>query len=1275
MNRPSLLSKLLFAIVATLAIGLASWLLTRSEPAITRETAPASSKPVAATPADPSPAPSIAPTTPDAPAITAASPTPTVPPPGPTPAVAASPSPGPILAASNNAVVDPPESAAEILREAGSLSDPSRRQQAVRRLQAIELMRREDLFAEARARGLPERVERPDGTVIELKEFRDGEPVYRITHNANAAISTGAATLHAAPYQLTAANVTVAEWDAGSARTTHQEFGSRVSARDGASADDHATHVGGTLIASGVTASAKGMAPAASLDSYDWDDDISEMTARGASYPGEAGAVPISNHSYGEITGWYETGYTSPEWTWYGSGSSSTSTDDDFGKYSTSAQDSDAVAASLPYFLMFRSAGNDRIDNPSNGDSVSLSSTSPTTTTYSSSSHPGGDGSYRGGYDSISADAVSKNVVTVGAVNDAVSGGARSVAAAGMTSFSSWGPTDDGRIKPDLVANGYQLYSASSSGTAAYQTLSGTSMASPNAAGSAALLVGFYKTLFPGQALRAATLKGLLLHTADDLGATGPDYVYGWGLLNVRAAADLLQRQKDTPGARVLTEDRVTTAANSRSYTFTWDGSSPIRATLSWTDPAGATTTSGDSRTARLVNDLDLVIVDPAGATHRPYVMPYVGDWSTAKLSAAATTGANHVDNVEQVYLAAPPQAGIYTVQVSVTGSLTDDAQNFSVILSGATGSPLAAPTLTGVDPATASAGGAATLTLNGSNFALGATVRLTKNGESDLEAYGVEVSADQIIARVDLATAAAGPWNVVVTNPDGQSATLNAAVTVNAALWSENFEGDTSGWSRSASTGSTTNWALTTSRSRSASHSFASTTPTGARNVDDLYAPAISIPAGATNLQLSFWHSYSYASTTAGGVLELSVDGGSTWSDVTASGSGASFAAGGYSSTLSSFGPSSFANPLAGRSAWSGSNSSFTQVVVNLSAGTYAGKTLRLRWRNSTGFQPNSSAGSWYLDDIVLAGSTPNTAPTVSAVSASPTTVTGLTTTVSVTAADSDDGESALTYAWSASGPSGVSFSPNTTNAAKSSVATFSAAGSYTLTATATDPDGSTASGSVAVTVQSSASAVTVSPASASVSKGGAQSFSAQLVDQFGATVSSQPSFAWSVDGGGTISPAGLFTAGSIAGGPYQVTATGAGLGGSAVVTVLGQSLADWQAENFGAGDDLSETGDPDADGVPNLLEYALGSDPLATTLPPTASLVDGYLTLSFERPRYLPGVVYSVQISSDLKEWTALTTSVTVNGDTETVTARDPTPASNLTRRFIRLVVFLSE
>ena len=559
------------------------------------------------------------------------------------------------------------------------LSDPAQRAAAVAEVRALEEERKAAAVARAQERGLPVRVERPDGTVQEVMELDEsGEPLYFTTHNANAAISTGANVLRTVT-GLTGSGVVMGMWDGGAGRATHQEFaGGRLVVKDGSASIDHATHVGGTMIASGVQTNARGMAVAATLDSYDWNNDTSEFIARGATGPGQADKLPVSNHSYGYVRGW---GWDGSRWAWQGTaGTNASSIETAFGMYNSRARSIDAIAYDAPYYLMFWSAGNDRNNNPSTGSTVSIGGN---LVAYDPALHPPGDGVYRGGFENIADNGVAKKVVVVGAVTDAVTSGVRDITKANVTSFTSWGPTDDGRIKPDLVANGDGLYSSGNGGDAAYYTSSGTSMSSPNAAGTAGLLIQHYGNLFPGSAMRASTLKGLLIHTADDRGHAGPDYKFGWGLVNGKAAADLMTDHQANPTKIRMSENAVTTSVTVRTHEFTWDGVSPIRATLCWTDPEGPSTSTSNLRTSRLVNNLNVKIIAPGGVEYFPYVMPFVGTWTQASMDLPATTGINNTDNVEQVYIASPPAGGVYQVVVSYSGTLTDSRQDYSLLVSG----------------------------------------------------------------------------------------------------------------------------------------------------------------------------------------------------------------------------------------------------------------------------------------------------------------------------------------------------------------------------------------------------------------------------------------------------------------------------------------------------------------------------------------------------------------------------------------------------------------
>ena len=515
-----------------------------------------------------------------------------------------------------------------------------------------------------------------NGRLFELMAIHNGLPYVYITTNVNAAISTAANLIrNVAPYNLNGAGLTVGIWDGGAVRSTHQELTGRVTIKDGGSIEDHATHVAGTIGASGVNPSALGMAPSVLIHSYEWTNDAAEMASRAMSFAGEPGTIQLSNHSYSYIAGWFWDGL---EYWWYGTWGARES--DYFGQYDSYTQEWDDVCYNAPYYLPFSAASNDRGDTaPPDGTRFRYYNRRWRTRVYDPSTDPYDDGWDNGGFDTIPPVSGTKNGMTVGAVNDAVSGGIRSLAGATMTSFSCWGPTDDGRIKPDVVANGASLFSCIATSNTSYDTYSGTSMATPNAMGSAALLIEYYGELFPGRYMRASTIKGLIIHTADDLGRPGPDYSFGWGLMNAKAAADLILRHHESPAVSRIAEDVLTTSESLKAYPFRWDGTSPIRVTICWTDPPASPVSGLDNPAPRLINDLDLRVVGPGGAvTYQPYVL------NPSSPLSNATTGDNTLDNLEQVFVASPTSPGTYTVRISHKGTLTNGAQDFSLLISGA---------------------------------------------------------------------------------------------------------------------------------------------------------------------------------------------------------------------------------------------------------------------------------------------------------------------------------------------------------------------------------------------------------------------------------------------------------------------------------------------------------------------------------------------------------------------------------------------------------------
>jgi hypothetical protein len=396
------------------------------------------------------------------------------------------------------------------------------------------------------------------------------------------------------------------------------------------------------------------------LHAYDFNNDESEMASAAGS------GARVSNHSYSRITGWRWDG----DWYWYGDKNISQTEDYGFGFYDEVTSEWDAIAYNAPYYTIVKSAGNDRDDTgpgPGGGHYVLHNGEWVWNTT---TRDPDGGST---GYDCIAWYSTAKNIITVGAVYD-ISSGYSQPSDVQVVTFSSWGPCDDGRIKPDIVANGADLYSCTDGSNTSYGYISGTSMSTPNASGSINLLRDYYEQTHSNQAPLSSTMKALVIQTADESGSNpGPDYRHGWGLMNTRTGAQLIQADFYDPG--YIIEDDI-----DNEETDVWnvysDGTSPLRVTLAWTDPPGAPPAPAvDPPTPMLVHDLDLRLEHIVSLTmYYPYLL------DPANPDNAATTGDNIVDNVEQVHIAEPAE-GAYRIIVTNKGSLTA-RQDFSLVAS-----------------------------------------------------------------------------------------------------------------------------------------------------------------------------------------------------------------------------------------------------------------------------------------------------------------------------------------------------------------------------------------------------------------------------------------------------------------------------------------------------------------------------------------------------------------------------------------------------------------
>lgn len=493
-----------------------------------------------------------------------------------------------------------------------------------------------------------------DGRFFQLRKIDgSGIPIYYTTQNSLTRQLTHTDELGKGGglgLSLQGENMIIGIWDGQTVFNKHQEFmygnASHVIIRDKEiapnsltgdallnmqHAKNHATHVAGTMIAKGVYEPAKGLAPEANLWSYDWNNDILEM----ASAANEG--LLVSNHSYGI-----------------------SALDDDlipllppsyFGTYNKDAQQLDKITYLYPYYQPVISAGNDR--------------------EYYKTINP-----TKQGNDLLLGNANSKNAIVVAAV------GLDETNLLTVAKFSSYGPTNDYRIKPDISAPGVKVVSSGYDvpryggveSTGLYKVSSGTSMAAPAISSILTLWQQAYieKFKFP---MRSATLRGLLTHTADYLEEKRPNQRVGWGMINASRGIQLLQ---NVEGHVAILKESTLFDKKESIYTFDLkEKSDKLFVTLSWTDVEGDFNKNelyNDANNKKLVNDLDIRVVKD-GMEYMPWLL------TKSSPNYTAYKGDNDVDNLERVEID-NAEPGNYTVVIKHKDMLRYGRQDFSLIVS-----------------------------------------------------------------------------------------------------------------------------------------------------------------------------------------------------------------------------------------------------------------------------------------------------------------------------------------------------------------------------------------------------------------------------------------------------------------------------------------------------------------------------------------------------------------------------------------------------------------
>jgi len=294
---------------------------------------------------------------------------------------------------------------------------------------------------------------------------------------------------------------------------------------------------------------------------------------------------------------------------------------------------------------------------------------------------------------SVGSPAVAKNVIATGAAeNDRLDFIIYSDGPDAMADFSSRGPCEDGRIKPDVVAPGTWISSLQSQSAtdqyawapidSLYQYQGGTSQAGPHASGAAAVFVQYYRQTHTNATPSPALVKAALINSATDMDdsfgtARVPNMDEGWGRVDLTPLLDSALGFEFNDQSVALTNSQVFA-----HQIVVGSSDEPLKITLVYTDPPGF-----PGAIPALVNDLDLEVVGPDGTLYR-------GNQFANGESVRNASSADRLNNVEAVHLAYPTP-GQYTIRVRAFRVVEDARQDttavdqdFALVTSGVLASP-----------------------------------------------------------------------------------------------------------------------------------------------------------------------------------------------------------------------------------------------------------------------------------------------------------------------------------------------------------------------------------------------------------------------------------------------------------------------------------------------------------------------------------------------------------------------------------------------------------